>query len=114
MCGKLKIKLSRLPGHGWEMSIPDQDYWYAALPLPREADQDTAVANVRRRFPDAQITVAASAGRVSPQSPRANNRAASFSTESSMYYTPRRFARSSVSRPRSTGRIARLRGAEST
>jgi hypothetical protein len=39
MCGKLKIRVSRLPGHGWEMSIPDEDYWYAALPLPREADR---------------------------------------------------------------------------
>jgi hypothetical protein len=60
MTGKLKIRLSRLPGHGWEMSIPDQDYWYAALPLPVEADRDTALANVRRRFPDALIEMLSS------------------------------------------------------
>jgi len=57
MCGKLKIRLSRLPGHGWEMSIPDEDYWYAALPLPRDADRNAALANLRRRFPDALIEI---------------------------------------------------------
>jgi hypothetical protein len=55
MYGTLKISLSRLPGH--EMSIPDQDYWGAALPLPRDADRDAALANVRRRFPDALIEI---------------------------------------------------------
>jgi hypothetical protein len=57
VCGKLTIRLSRLPGHGWEMSIPDEDYWYAALPLSRDADRDAALANVRRRFPDAFIEI---------------------------------------------------------
>jgi hypothetical protein len=57
MAGKLKIRLSRLPGHGWEMSIPDQDYWYAALPVPVNANPHTALANVRRRFPDALIAM---------------------------------------------------------
>jgi hypothetical protein len=57
MYGTLKISLSRLPGHAWEMSIPDQDYWGAALPLPRDADRDAALANVRRRFPDALIEI---------------------------------------------------------
>ena len=55
MTGKLKIRMSRLPGDGWEMSIPDQDYWYAALPLPVDAHQDSALANVRGRFPDVLI-----------------------------------------------------------
>ena len=57
MYGKLKISPSRLPGHACEMSIPDQDYWGAALPLPRDADRVAALANVRRRFPDALIEV---------------------------------------------------------
>jgi hypothetical protein len=57
MCGKLKIRLLLLPGHGRKMSIPDEDYWYAALPLPRDADRDAALANVRRRFPDALIEI---------------------------------------------------------
>jgi hypothetical protein len=57
MSGKLKIRLSRLPGYAWQMSIPDQDYWRAALPLPRDADRDAALANVRRRFPDALIEI---------------------------------------------------------
>jgi hypothetical protein len=57
MRGKLKIRLTRLPGHGWEMSIPEEDRWYAALPLPRAADRDAALANVRRRFPDALIEI---------------------------------------------------------
>jgi hypothetical protein len=39
------------------MSIPDQDYWYAALPLPREADRDAALANLLRRFRDALIEI---------------------------------------------------------
>jgi hypothetical protein len=60
MASKLKIRVSRLPGHGWEMSIPDQDYWYAALPLPVDADRGTALANVRRRFPDALIEMPSS------------------------------------------------------
>ena len=55
MGDKLKIRLSRLPGYGWKMSIPDEDYWHAALLLPRDADPDAALANVRRRFPDAVI-----------------------------------------------------------
>ena len=61
MNGKLKIRVSRLPGHGWKMSIPDQDYWYAALSLPVDANWDTALANVRRRFPDALIEMSGSA-----------------------------------------------------
>jgi hypothetical protein len=60
MVCKLKIRVSRLPGHGWEMSIPDQDYWYAALPLPVDAHRDTALASVRRRFPDALIEIPSS------------------------------------------------------
>jgi hypothetical protein len=56
VCGKLKIRLSRLPGHGWEMSVPDEDFWYAALPVPREADRQAALANVRR-LPDALIEI---------------------------------------------------------
>jgi hypothetical protein len=55
--GTLEISLSRLPGHAWEMSIPDQDHWGAALPLPRDADRDAALANLRRRFPDALIEI---------------------------------------------------------
>jgi hypothetical protein len=55
--GKLKIRLSQVPGRGWQMSIPDQDYWHAALPLPRDADRDAALANLRRRFPDALIEI---------------------------------------------------------
>jgi hypothetical protein len=39
------------------MSIPDQDHWGAALPLPRDADRDAALANLRRRFPDALIEI---------------------------------------------------------
>jgi hypothetical protein len=39
------------------MSIPDEDYWYAALPLPRDADRDAALANLQRRFPDALIEI---------------------------------------------------------
>jgi hypothetical protein len=57
VCGKLNILLSRPPGHGLEMSIPDEDYWGAALPLPRDADRDAALANLRRRFPDALIEI---------------------------------------------------------
>ena len=57
MYGTPKISLSRLPGHAWERSITDQDCWGAALPLPRDADRDAALANVRRRFPDALIEI---------------------------------------------------------
>jgi hypothetical protein len=52
---KLKIVLYRHPGHGWEISIPDEDYWGSSLPIPRDADRHAALANVRKRFPDALI-----------------------------------------------------------
>jgi hypothetical protein len=57
MRGTLRILLSKLPGGGWAMSVPDEDYWNAALPLSRDADQRTALAHVQRRFPDAQIDI---------------------------------------------------------
>jgi hypothetical protein len=57
MCGKLKILLSHIPGQDWRMSIPDEDYWNASVPVPRHADQDQAIANIHRRFPDAEISV---------------------------------------------------------
>ena len=59
MSGKLKIRLSHLPGPARQLSIPDQDNSRAALPFPRDADRNAALANLRGHFPDALIEIPA-------------------------------------------------------